>query len=78
MLKYLNGKGCAVCNETDIRTFEFDHINPITKKFNISQAVKLGYRWSDVEEEISKCRILCANCHKKHAAEQRGWYKIGV
>ncbi len=75
MLAYLHGKQCAICGEDDIRTFEFDHVEPHEKEFNISQAVKLGYRWGAVEKEISKCRILCANCHKKHTAEQRGWYK---
>lgn len=75
MLKYLSGKHCKICSEADIRTFEFDHIEPSSKKFNISQAVRLGYNWRDVEKEILKCRILCANCHKKHTAEQHGWYK---
>lgn len=76
MLAYLQGKACSLCGESDIRTFEFDHLKPIEKSFSISQAVKLGYKWSDVEYEMTKCRILCANCHKKETAEQFGWYKV--
>lgn len=75
MLVYLKGKTCADCKETDIRTFEFAHIDASTKTFNISQAVRLGKSWDEVVLEIKKCRILCANCHKKETAEQFGWYK---
>ncbi len=75
IMTYLSSKKCAICNETDIRTFEFDHINPSQKKFNISQGLRLGYSWNNIVEEIKKCRILCANCHKKHTANQFGWYK---
>lgn len=75
MLLYLSGKRCVICKESDIRTFEFDHIDPRNKKFSISQAVRLGFGWEDVVIELEKCRILCANCHKKHTASQAAWYK---
>lgn len=75
ILTYLTNKSCVICGESDIRTLEFDHLNPSEKLFSISQAVKLGYRWPKVIEEIKKCRILCANCHKKHTAMQSNWYK---
>ena len=75
MLLYLAGKSCLLCNESDIRTFELDHINPQTKSFSISQAVRLGYPVPKVLLELEKCRVLCANCHKKITAEQAGWYK---
>lgn len=76
MLGYLEGKSCVICGENDIRTFELDHLDPSQKLFSISQAVRLGYKWNEVEKELLKCRILCANCHKKHTAEQYGWYKV--
>lgn len=76
MLAYLKDKYCVLCGEQDVRTFEFDHIDPKEKKFSVSQAVRLGYRWEAVILEIQKCRILCANCHKKHTASQFSWYKI--
>ena len=78
MLDFLSDKKCTVCAESDIRTLEFDHTDPATKRFSISQAVRLGYSWSDVLLEIKKCRILCANCHKKHTALQAGWYKMSI
>ena len=75
MLSFLKNKQCTICGEQDIRTFELDHINPKEKLFNVSQAVRLGYSWSAVETELKKCRILCANCHRKHTATQANWYK---
>ncbi len=75
MRDYLSGKACLQCGESDMRVLEFDHLDPSSKKFNISQAMKLGYKWSDTLNEINKCRILCANCHKRHTSSQFGWYK---
>lgn len=40
--------------------FDFHHIDPSKKDRNIN-----GLRsWSAVREEISKCMLLCANCHR--------------
>lgn len=75
MLSYIADKSCVDCGESDIRVLELDHLDPTTKKFSISQAVKLGYAWVDVLEEMKKCRVLCANCHKKRTAQQFNWYK---
>lgn len=76
MLKYLSDKSCEDCGESDIRVLELDHKDPSTKLFSVSQAVRLGYSWTMVIEEIKKCRILCANCHKKRTALQFNWYKL--
>lgn len=75
MLAYLQGKVCNNCGENDIRVLEFDHLDPLTKKFGIGQSLRLGYTWSQALDEIKKCQILCANCHKIRTAEQFGWYK---
>lgn len=75
MLEYLADKSCANCHESDNRVLEFDHVTPETKRFSVSQGVKLGYSWEEILKEIENCRILCANCHKKHTSEQYNWYK---
>lgn len=75
MLMYLKDKKCALCNENDIRVLEFDHIDPTQKLFSISKGITDGMAWDKILLEISKCRILCANCHKRHTANQFGWYK---
>ncbi len=75
ILKYLSDKACVLCGESDIRVLEFDHLVPLKKEFTISQSVRLGRSWEETLKEIEKCRILCANCHKKHTATQFNWYK---
>jgi len=78
MLKYLIDKSCVLCGEQDIRTFEFDHLDPQQKSFGIAKGITDGRKWEVILEEITKCRILCANCHKKHTAFQNNWYKIAA
>ena len=78
MLRYLTDKSCQICREDDIRCLELDYLDPTKKIFSISQAVRLGYSWSQTLSEIDKCRVLCANCQKKHTAEQVGWYKNNI
>jgi len=75
MLEYLSDKSCIMCGMSDVRVLEFDHIDPATKSFGIAQGITRTLRWENMLEEISKCQILCANCHKIKTAEQQSWYK---
>jgi hypothetical protein len=32
--------------------------------------------WDIIQEEINKCEVVCANCHKRRSAKRMGnWYK---
>lgn len=75
ILAYLSDKSCIDCGESDIRVLEFDHIDPSKKLFSISQGVTLGFKWYEIKDELKKCQILCANCHKRRTAQQYKWYK---
>jgi hypothetical protein len=55
---------------------EFDHIGD-DKKFNISDAVRKGYSMKKLTEEIAKCEVRCANCHRKKTYERGGWAHRG-
>lgn len=53
---------CADCGQNfPPECMDFDHIQG-EKKFNISAALLKGI--SDLEQEIAKCEIVCANCHR--------------
>lgn len=54
----LGGK-CAKCGSTE--HLEFDHIDPENKSFNISKL--LNHSKNAVDEELSKCQLLCHDCH---------------
>lgn len=43
---------------------DFDHVRGL-KRFGIAVALRgAGYSWDDVVEEIAKCDVVCANCHR--------------
>jgi hypothetical protein len=64
--------GCQICGyNKHPAALSFDHINPENKyrsksgkTIHIADMVKnKRYSWEVIREEISKCRILCVNCH---------------
>jgi hypothetical protein len=61
--------GCSMCGfDLHPCALDFDHLRD--KKFHISGGI---YRYSlrAVFEEIDKCQILCANCHRIKTCEER-------
>ncbi len=70
---YLSTKKCIDCGESNPIVLEFDHQRD--KKINVSHAAKFGYDISKLKEEVSKCEIRCANCHRIKTARELGWYK---
>ena len=76
---YLSSKGCEECNERDPRTLEYDHKVPGDKSHTVSRLIVEGYSWASnsLREEIRKCRVLCASCHRKHTVAQQGYYANG-
>lgn len=75
IIEYLLDHPCVDCNENNIIVLEFDHINPSEKSSNISVMASGNYSWKRIKEEIDKCEVRCANCHKIKTAEQQGWKK---
>jgi hypothetical protein len=69
LLRYFKDHPCRDCGETDAVVLEFDHLGG--KAFNIGQA--LPYRnWQAILDEIEKCEVVCANCHRRRTARRRG------
>lgn len=56
----LCNSSCTDCGNTDPRVLEFDHLRD--KVFNVAQMQ--SYSLKRVQEEIDKCEVVCANCHK--------------
>lgn len=58
---------CVDCGQRHPATLHFHHRNSEDKMFNISDAVNKGFDLDRIKKEISKCIVLCANCHfKRH------------
>lgn len=61
--------GCQICGYNEHpRALQFDHIVPEDKLFTISSSTTCSMK--KLMEEISKCRILCANCHSIHSWQE--------
>ena len=59
---YKESNPCTDCNtHYPYYVMDFDHIS--NKKYNVSQMLTLS--WDTILKEISKCEIVCANCHRK-------------
>ncbi|MDE1010550.1 MAG: hypothetical protein OSB38_33295 [Paraburkholderia fungorum] len=70
---YLLTHPCVDCGEPDIVVLEFDHRAGVEKKFDIGAAVTRGFSKRAIEEEIAKCDVRCANCHRRKTYKERGF-----
>jgi 5-methylcytosine-specific restriction endonuclease McrA len=69
-IAYKGGK-CQRCGyDRCLEALEFHHLDSSRKEFGISSR---GYTrsWREIREELEKCMLLCANCHREvHAGLQ--------
>jgi hypothetical protein len=49
---------------------EFDHVRGV-KTSSLSEMVSKGKRPDQLDEEIAKCDLVCANCHRIRTVERR-------
>ncbi|HVD37866.1 MAG TPA: hypothetical protein VNC15_03425 [Solirubrobacterales bacterium] len=75
LMDYFRDHPCVDCGETDPVVLEFDHLRD--KKVSISEGVQ-GRRWQDVLDEIAKCEVVCANCHRRRTAKRGGFRRAAV
>jgi hypothetical protein len=65
-------RGCAKCGySVHAAALDFNHVRG-DKKFNVSQDTKVALQ--KLLDEIAKCEVLCANCHRIHTYENRHWH----
>lgn len=64
------------CTDCGVRhphwRMDFDHLDPRTKTAELALVVKLGWAKQRIEEELAKCELVCANCHR-----DRTWRRSG-
>lgn len=71
--KILVESNCKVCGEDDPLVLEFDHRNPETKEYNVTEMYHLSE--AKIAKEVDKCDILCANCHRRRTIQQFGFWR---
>lgn len=74
--KVLKNSKCIDCNNSNPLVLDFDHKDGVDKLGAIGEMVHAGYSWKIIEEEIAKCDVRCANCHRIRTAHQFNWVKL--
>jgi hypothetical protein len=62
LFEYLLHHPCVDCGESDPVVLEFDHLRD--KRENVAILLR-NTSWRVVLEEIAKCEVRCANCHRR-------------
>jgi hypothetical protein len=73
VVAYLLEHPCVDCGETDWQVLDFDHRDPGTKCDHVARLVH-NASWATVLQEIEKCDVRCANCHRRKTALDNDWY----
>jgi hypothetical protein len=67
-LKMLGSK-CSKCGyDKSLDALDFHHIDESTKSFQLATHWHLA--WEPIKREITKCVLLCANCHRELHAKK--------
>jgi hypothetical protein len=64
---------CTKCGNEDGRVLDFHHIDSEKKKFGISVSQWYNQPLVELIEELAKCVVLCANCHRIEEFENGMW-----
>jgi len=72
---YLSKNPCVDCGESDPTVLEFDHNGKKPKIKAVLHIVRSRFPLTKVMEEIDKCEVRCANCHRKKTSVDFSWFK---
>lgn len=65
LIELFGGK-CEKCGyDKNISAFDFHHINPYEKMFEVKIQVIKSKTDDEILNEAMKCMLLCANCHRE-------------
>jgi cytochrome c553 len=60
---------CAKCGFNHPAALDFHHEDPSKKDREVSWFIK-NHQYAKAKEEVQKCIVLCANCHRIHHYEE--------
>jgi len=75
LVEYFASHPCVDCGESDPVVLEFDHLGD--KSFNIAKGLR-DRSWDALIDEIAKCDVVCANCHRRRTAVRGGFARAMV
>ena len=75
LIDFFHEDPCVDCGETDAMVLEFDHLRD--KEFGISRGLR-ERSWKSILDEMAKCEVVCANCHRRRTAQRGGFARAAV
>lgn len=72
LIESLGGQ-CVKCGFADYRALDINHIDPTAKRRPKGGSYTWPRRFSDWAANAGNLELLCANCHRLHTWEQRGF-----
>lgn len=74
LIASVTGLKCSVCGYDKCRSaLELHHVDRNSKEFQVSSLVYSRAPIETLKEELSKCVMLCANCHREEHERLRGF-----
>ena len=73
LVEYFGLHPCVDCGESDPVVLEFDHLGD--KSFNIAKGLR-DRSWEALVDEMAKCDVVCANCHRRRTAVRGGFARV--
>lgn len=74
--RYLLSHPCVDCGEDDPVVLEFDHVRGVKKRAVAAMVCYASKK--TLLDEIEKCEVRCANCHRRKTAVARGWFRGAI
>jgi hypothetical protein len=72
--------GCHICSKKITKEnefiFDFDHMDPWQKRYNVYNMVNRLFPIKDIQGEIQKCKLACISCHKFRTQTQRPLFSL--
>ena len=73
LFELLSASSCADCGISDPLVLEFDHLRD--KRNSIANLISGGFEWAYIEDEIARCEIVCANCHRRRTVRRANSFR---
>lgn len=73
LFSYFAEHPCVDCGEDDPVVLEFDHLGD--KRFDVGTGIA-DRPWQTLLDEIARCEVVCANCHRRRTAVRRNSVRV--
>jgi hypothetical protein len=73
----LFGGSCARCGYSkNISALHFHHLDANLKEFKLDSRILSNRNWESILAEVSKCELLCSNCHAEEHNPELGLHNV--